>query len=81
MGVLAHRLCTLDRSLVPPSTQAEPLLGELAMSRKKESERESETQHPKKMPFILATYVYASSQGQRTHSAWTNVCDPNFWTI
>jgi hypothetical protein len=24
-----------------------------------------------KMPFIVATYVYASSQGQRTHSAWT----------
>jgi hypothetical protein len=26
----------------------------------------------KKMPFIVATYVYASSQGQRTHSARTN---------
>ena len=26
------------------------------------------------MPFIVATYVYASSQGQRTHSARTN-----FW--
>ena len=39
------------------------LLGELAMSRKKERERE------KKMPFIVATYVYVSSQGQRTHSA------------
>ena len=25
------------------------------------------------MPLIVATYVYASSQGQRTHSAWTNV--------
>jgi hypothetical protein len=24
------------------------------------------------MPFIVATYVYASSQGQRTHSARTN---------
>jgi hypothetical protein len=37
------------------------------MSRKKErGERE------KKMPFIVATYVYASSQGQRTHSARTN---------
>jgi hypothetical protein len=23
------------------------------------------------MPFIVATYVYASSQGQRTHSART----------
>jgi hypothetical protein len=26
-----------------------------------------------KMPFIVANYVYASSQGQRTHSARTNV--------
>jgi hypothetical protein len=26
-----------------------------------------------KMPFIVATYVYASSQGQRTHTARTNV--------
>ena len=69
MGVLAHRLCTLDRSLVPPSTQAEPLLGELAMRWKKEREREEE----KKMPFIVATYVYASSQGQRTHSARTKM--------
>jgi hypothetical protein len=25
-----------------------------------------------KMPFIVATYIYASSQGQRTHSARTN---------
>ena len=25
------------------------------------------------MPFIVANYVYASSQGQRTHSARTNV--------
>jgi hypothetical protein len=25
------------------------------------------------MPFIVATYVYASSQGQRTHSARTNL--------
>ena len=25
------------------------------------------------MPFIVATYVYASSQGQRTHSSRTNV--------
>ena len=47
------------------------LLGELAMSRKKErGERERE----KKMPFIVATYVYASSQGQRTHSARTHFC-------
>ena len=34
------------------------------MSRKKEEE--------KKMPFIVATYVYASSQGQCMHSARTN---------
>ena len=45
----------------------QPLLEELAMSRKKEREREE-----KKMPFIVATYDYASSQGQRTHSARTN---------
>ena len=36
------------------------------MSRKKKKEEE------KKMPFIVATYVYASSQGQQTHSARTN---------
>jgi hypothetical protein len=44
------------------------LLGELAMSpdRKKEE---------KKMPFIGATYVYATRQGQRTHSARTNKID------
>ena len=42
----------------------QPLLGELAMSRKRERKR--------KMPFIVATYVYDSSQGQRTHSARTN---------
>ena len=48
----------------------QPLLGELAMSRKREREREE-----KKMPFIVATYVYASSQGQRTHSARTNLLD------
>ena len=46
----------------------QPLLGELAMSRKKEREKERE-----KMPFIVATYVYASSQGQRTHSAQTKI--------
>ena len=43
----------------------QPLLGELAMSRKRERKKE------KKMPFIVATDVYASSQGQRTHSART----------
>ena len=47
----------------------QPLLGELAMSRKKREEREKE----KKMPFIVATYVYASSQGQRTYSARTKI--------
>jgi hypothetical protein len=34
-----------------------------------ERERKKERE---KMPFIVATYVYASSQGQRTHSARTN---------
>ena len=48
----------------------QPLMGELAMSRKKERERERKRE--KKMPFVVATYVYASSQGQRTHSARTN---------
>jgi hypothetical protein len=42
-------------------------MGELAMSRKKERGKKEE----KKLPFIVATYVYASSQGQRTHSART----------
>ena len=43
----------------------QPFLGELAMSwREREIKR--------KVPFIVATYVYASSQGQRTHSARTN---------
>ena len=36
------------------------------LERKKEREKEE-----KKMPFIVANYVYASSQGQRTHSAGT----------
>jgi hypothetical protein len=49
----------------------QPLLGELAMSRKKERKKER-GKKGKKMPFIVATYVYASSQGQRTHSARTN---------
>jgi hypothetical protein len=48
-------------------TLQQSLLGELAMS-PEERRREKE----KKMPFIVATYVYASSQGQRTHSARTN---------
>ena len=34
---------------------------------------EREREEEKKMPFIVATYVYGSSQGQRTHSARTNI--------
>ena len=50
-------------------TLQQPLLGELAMSwRERGGEREE-----KEMPFIVATYVYASSQGQRTHSARTKI--------
>ena len=51
----------------------QPLLGELAMSRKKERREKREE---KKMPFIVATYVYASSLGRRTHSARTNTFMP-----
>ena len=40
------------------------------MSRKKEERRKKERE---KMPFIVATYVSASSQGQRTHSARTKI--------
>jgi hypothetical protein len=43
-------------------TLRQPLLVELAMSRKKE-ERGKRRIREKKMPFIVATYVYASSQG------------------
>ena len=50
-------------------TLRQPLLGELAMSWREEARRKKE----KKMPFIVATYVYASSQGQRTHSARTKI--------
>jgi hypothetical protein len=51
-------------------TLRQSLLGELAMSpEEREKERKKKE---KKMPFIVATYVYASSQGQRTHSARTN---------
>ena len=49
-------------------TLRQPLLWELAMSPEEEREREREI-----MPFIVATYVYASSQGQRTHSSRTNL--------
>ena len=38
------------------------------MSRKRERKKKE-----KKMPFIVATYVYACSQGQRTHSAQTKI--------
>ena len=48
----------------------QPLLWELAMSPEEEREREEEE---KKVPFTVATYVYASSQGQRTHSARTKL--------
>ena len=47
-------------------TLRQPLRGELAMSPEEEEEE-------KKMPFIVATYVNASSQGQRTYSARTNL--------
>ena len=50
-------------------TLRQSLLGELAMSPERKRERERERE--RKMPFIVATYVYASSQGQRTHSART----------
>ena len=45
----------------------QPLLGELAMSWKRERKRERR----EKNAIIVATYVSASSQGQRTHSART----------
>ena len=62
MGVLAHRLQNFK-------TLQQLIMGELAMSRKKrERKRERE-----RMPYIVATYVSACSQGQRTHSARTNL--------
>jgi hypothetical protein len=36
------------------------------------NEPEERRGEKEKMPFIVATYVYASRQGQRTHSARTN---------
>jgi hypothetical protein len=33
------------------------------------------------MPFIVATYVYASSQGQRTRSARTNISSQYFFLL
>ena len=50
----------------------QPLMGELAMS---PEERKKERKKEKKMPFVVANYVYASSQGQRTHSARTKKKD------
>jgi hypothetical protein len=41
-------------------------------SRKREERRKKERKKEKKVPFIVATYVYASSQGQRTRSVRTN---------
>ena len=37
------------------------------------NEPERKKREEKKMPFIVATYVYSSRQGQRTHSARTNM--------
>jgi hypothetical protein len=129
MGVLAHRLRTLDRSLVPPLTlntspnpsevivkfwnpwatfKIPPFSAQkshsaggrggpqiffwlessyfcyLGAHAKLENPKtipsgrisnepvEKKKKREKKMPFIVATYVYASSQGQCTHSARTN---------
>ena len=54
-------------------TLQQSLLGELGMSRKRERGERREEEKEKKMPFIVATYVNASSQGQRTHSARTKM--------
>jgi hypothetical protein len=54
-------------------TLQQSLLGELAMSPERREREE------KKMPFIVATYVYASSQGQHTHFARTKSYNP-YWT-
>jgi hypothetical protein len=86
MGVPAHRLRTLVflvgilifypnifATLEPMQnckTLRQPLLGELAMSRKKRERRKKERE---KMLFLVATYVYAASHGQRTHSAQTKI--------
>ena len=43
------------------------------ISNEPEEERKRERKREKKMPFIVATYVYASSQGQHTHSARTKI--------
>jgi hypothetical protein len=52
-------------------TLAAFFLVELAMSpEEREKERKKERE---KMPFIVATYGYASSQEQRTHSARTKI--------
>jgi hypothetical protein len=49
------------------------------------SPEEERKRKEKKMPFIVATYVYASIQGQRTHSAkidtekWENETAQNYY--
>jgi hypothetical protein len=60
-------ICVTEEPMQNCKTLRQPLLEELAMSW-----RERKREEEKKMPFIVATYVYASSQGQRTHSTRTN---------
>ena len=43
------------------------------ISNEPEEEEEEREREEEKMPFIVATYVYASSQGQRNHSARTKI--------
>ena len=52
------------------------------MSRKRERKKERKRER-EKMPFIVATYVSACSQGQRTHSARTNykAKPAKYWNI
>jgi hypothetical protein len=40
--------------------------------KKKQQEKKKEEKIGK-IPKIVATFVYASSKGQRTHSAWTKI--------
>ena len=53
----------MQKIWIPTTTPSGRISNEPEERRKKERE---------KMPFIVANYVYASSQGQRTHSARTN---------
>ena len=72
MGGWNPNIFVIQEPMQNCKTLKQPLLGELAMSpEEREREREKERE---KMPFIVATYDYASSQGLRTHSAWTNKC-------